>query len=115
MPQSIQQRANRCSSASQFAGKENIMFRKSPLFAAAFAVAALVVAPQAHAQQKGGSTINMSRTQTINQLKSDTGVSELKCTGGIGHMTCTSKVAWVCPSGWKACSAAPGGTCCTQK
>jgi hypothetical protein len=90
------------------------MFRKSPLYAAAFAVAAVVFVPQTFAAEKGN-TIKMSRSATINQLKAETGRSELKCTGGAGHMTCTSKVAWVCPAGWKACTAAPGGTCCTQK
>ena len=88
---------------------------KSPiLFAAAFMSAALVLAPQSIAQTKNPN-VHKPGTPSIVNFKANTRQTKLKCTGGAGHMTCTSKVAWVCPSGWKACAAPAGGTCCTQK
>ena len=87
---------------------------KTSLIAAALVVAGMAVVPQSFAQTKGNSGIQMSRSATITKLKAETGQTRLKCTGGAGHMTCTSKLAWVCPSGWNACTPPPGGTCCTQ-
>ncbi len=86
---------------------------KTALIAAALVVAGMAIAPQSFAQTKN-TGVQLSRSATINQLKAETRQTKLKCTGGAGHMTCTSKVAWVCPSGWNACSAPAGGTCCTQ-
>jgi len=86
---------------------------KTALIAAALVVAGMAIAPQSFAQTKN--TGVQTRSATIAQLKANTRQTKLKCTGGAGHMTCTSKLAWVCPSGWKACPAPSGGTCCTQK
>ncbi len=88
---------------------------KSPiLFAAAVMAASLTLAPQSIAQTKNPN-VHKPGPVNIAKFKSNTRQTKLKCTGGAGHMTCTSKVAWVCPSGWKACPAPAGGTCCTQK
>ncbi len=81
---------------------------KTALIAAALVVAGAAIAPQSFAQTKYPSA-------SIVNFKAKERQTKLKCTGGPGHMTCTSKLAWVCPSGWKACSAPAGGTCCTQK
>ncbi len=89
------------------------MLNRPTLLTSAVMAAALVLMPQAFAQTKKN-TIQMSRSATINQLKANSGRAELKCTGPAGHMTCTSDYAWVCPSGWNACPAPSGGTCCTQ-
>ncbi len=69
---------------------------------------------QANAQGKSLTLKTTTPGSTIGQLKAAAGHQELKCTGRAGHATCTSKYAFVCPSGWSACSAPPGGTCCTQ-
>lgn len=41
--------------------------------------------------------------------------TELRCSGPVGHKTCTSNYAFVCPSGWHACTLkGEAKTCCTQ-